>query len=95
MQHPEWREAMQKKISALEDNGMLSMVKLPEGKKAFGLQWMYKVKYNADGSIERYKARLVMFGNHHVEGIDYNDTFAPVTKMVTVRVFLAIVVVKN
>ncbi|GAA0167004.1 hypothetical protein LIER_22033 [Lithospermum erythrorhizon] len=74
---------MQKEISALEANGTWSMVELSADKKALGRQWVYKVKYKSDGSIERYKARLIVFGNHQVEGIDYSDTFAPVAKMVT------------
>ncbi|GAA0165295.1 transmembrane signal receptor [Lithospermum erythrorhizon] len=95
MLDPEWRKAMQKEITALEDNGTWSMVELSADKKALGTQWVYKVKYNSDGSIEQFKAQLVVFGNHQVEGIYYKDTFAPVAKMVTVRVFLAIAVVKQ
>lgn len=51
---------------------------------------MYKIKYNSDGSVERLKAHLVILGNHQVEGIDHTETFAPVAKMVTVRVFLSV-----
>lgn len=48
------------------------MAELPSHKKAIGYRWVYKIKYNADGSVERLKARLVIFGNDQVEGIDYN-----------------------
>ncbi|XP_062100128.1 uncharacterized mitochondrial protein AtMg00820-like [Humulus lupulus] len=90
-----WCHAMQTLIRALEDNGTWTMEKLPPGKHAIGSQWVYKIKYNSNGSIERLKAHLVVFGNHQIVGIDYNKTFAPVAKIVTVRAFLAITASKN
>ena len=51
---------------------------------------MYKTKFNSDGTVERHKARLVILGNRQVEGVYYNETFAPVTKMVTVQTLLAV-----
>ena len=93
--HPGWHEAMQKEIDALEANATWVLTPLPPGKHALGCKWVYRIKYHADGSVERYKARLVIFGNRQVEGLDYNETFAPVAKMVTVRVFLAIAAAKN
>lgn len=85
-----WKEAMKNEIQALEDNGAWKLENMPPGKKAIGSKWVYKIEYKSDGTIERYKARLVILVNNQREGIDYNETFAPVAKMVTVRSFLAI-----
>ncbi|XP_074291999.1 uncharacterized protein LOC141618831 [Silene latifolia] len=80
-----WRDAMKSEIEALERNKTWTLETLPPNKKAIASKWVYKIKYNADGSIERDKARLVVMGNRQVEGIDYNETFAPTIKLVTVR----------
>ncbi|GJT43032.1 retrovirus-related pol polyprotein from transposon TNT 1-94 [Tanacetum coccineum] len=63
--------------------------------KAIESKWVFKIKYNSDGTIKRHKARLVILGNNQVEGIDYNETFAPVAKMVTVRTFLSVAAARN
>ena len=68
---------------------------LPSIKKPISYEWLYRVKYNLDGIIQWFKARLVIRGDHQVEGCDYNETFAPVAKMASVRSFLTIVVSKG
>ncbi|GJT23079.1 retrovirus-related pol polyprotein from transposon TNT 1-94 [Tanacetum coccineum] len=90
-----WCDAMKAEIDALESNGTWELVTLPPGKKAIGCKWVYKTKYNSDSTVERHKARLVIYRNKQREGIDYKETFAPVAKMVTVRTFLSVAAVKN
>lgn len=86
---------MKEEIRALENNGTWTLELLPPGKKALGSQWVYRTKFLSNGEIERLKSRLVVLGNHQQAGIDYTETFAPVAKMTTVRIFLAIAASKN
>lgn len=79
----------------MENNGTWVVTDLPKGKKAIGSKWVYKIKYNSDSTVERYKARLVILGNNQVEGLDYKETFAPVAKMVTVRTVLSVAAAKK
>ncbi|KAK4385611.1 Retrovirus-related Pol polyprotein from transposon TNT 1-94 [Sesamum angolense] len=71
-------------------NHTWELVNLPSGSKPLGCKWILKRKYKADGSIDKYKARLVAKGFKQKEGIDFVDTYSPVTRMTSIRVLIAI-----
>lgn len=89
-EHEEWRRAMEEEIMAIKKNGTWVLADLPPNKNAIGLKWVYKTKYNVDGSLQKYKARLVAKGYSQQEGIDFEETFSPVARFETVRIFLAL-----
>ncbi|XP_075076649.1 uncharacterized protein LOC142163277 [Nicotiana tabacum] len=90
-----WVKAMQLEIEALEQNYSWEVVDLPSGKIPVGCKWVYKIKYNADGSVERFKARLVAKGYTQQEGLDFHDTFSPVAKLTTVRTVVVAAALKG
>lgn len=89
-----WQQAMQTELEALERNNTWTLTTLPPDKTAIGCKWIYKVKYHADGTVERLKARLVAKGYTQQEGIDYIETFSPVAKLTTVKVLIALAAIK-
>jgi hypothetical protein len=62
----------------------------PKGKSVVSSKWIYKIKHAADGSVEKFKARFVARGFSQKEGIDYEDTFAPVARYTSIRVVIAL-----
>ena len=79
-------------MKSFNDNEVWELIELPEGRKAVGSKWVYKVKIDANGSIERYKARLVAQGFLQKYGTDYDETFCPVVRLESFRTIVALAV---
>lgn len=82
MKYKHWHDVMLEKMSALKKNQTWELINLPSGKKSVGCRWIFTVKQNADGTIDRYKARLVARSFTQTQGIDYQETFALVAKRI-------------
>ena len=83
-----WMTAMQEEIEALDKNKTWDLVSLPQGRKAIGNRWVYKIKRDANNQVERYRARLVVKDYAQKERIDFNEVFSPIVRLTTVRIVL-------
>ena len=85
-----WMNAINDELQSLKKSNTWKLVELPKDRKAISCRWVFKLKMRTNGTIERYKARLVARGFSQVHGVDYEETFAPVAKFKSIRVVLAI-----
>ena len=85
-----WRDAMNKEIEAIERNETWVLTTLPEGVNSIGVKWIFKTKLNENGEIDKCKARLMAKGYAQQYGIDYTEVYAPVARLDTIRLIIAL-----
>jgi len=95
VQDERWKEVMDEEIKAIEKKNTWELTTLPKGKEALGVKWVYKVKKNVKGDIERYKARLVDKGYNQKAGIDYDEVYSPAAQLETIRLIISITAQNN
>ncbi|BBN70029.1 transposable element gene [Prunus dulcis] len=86
---------MEEEIKTIEKNKRWELVDRPQDKEIIGVKWVYKTKFNHDGSIQKHKAKLVAKGYSQQSSIDYNETFAPVARLDTIRALVALAAQKK
>lgn len=85
-----WKQAMDEELQSIIENKTWNLIDLPSNKKAIGCKWVYKLKFDDEGNICRYKARLVAQGFSQKYGEDYDEVFAPVARSTTLRILLSV-----
>ena len=85
-----WRRAMDEELWSIQDNKVWELVDLPSGHNAIELKWVYKVKKDAKGNLVKHKARLVAKPNVQDQDVDFEEVFAPLARMDTVRLLIAL-----
>jgi hypothetical protein len=88
--HLVWREAMVEEYDSIVRNDVCDVVPRPVGKSVVTSKWLYKTKIAADGSVEKHKARFVARGFSQIEGVDYDEAFAPIARYTSIRTIIAI-----
>ena len=83
---------MKSELNTLKGNKTWSLVSKPSNKKVLKNKWVYRIKRNQDGNVEKFKARLVARGDQQIPGQNYEETFAPVARFEMLRAFLAVCV---
>lgn len=90
-----WRQAIDAKIIAIVKNDTWELTKLPSRVKTIGVKWVFKMKLNEHGEVDKYKARLVAKGYSQQDGVDYAEVFAPVARLDTIRVVISLAAQKS
>lgn len=85
-----WLAAMKEEIRMIEKNKTCELVDRPLNKHVIGVKWIFRTKLNPDGSVNKYKARLVVKGYVQLYGLDFTETFSPVARLDTIRFLIAL-----
>jgi hypothetical protein len=93
--NPRWRKAMMEEMDSNEENGTWSLIVLPLGRKLIGVKWVFKVKRDEHGAVSKHKACIVVKGYALQHDIDYDEVFAPMARLDSMRLLIALVAHKG
>ena len=95
IKHEVWKKAMEEEIWMIEKNNTWELVAIPREREVVSLKWIYKIKLNQEGDIQKHKARLVARGFTQKSDIDFYETFSPVARLETIRTVIVVAAQKK